>query len=161
MEEERRRREALNTPVTEKIVTNPDGTQEITVKGTREALSSDNPNTPTIVRPGETAPDYTAERNDAAAVDAQMQTQSTPGGINLGNMAKGFLNNVQKAPENFANNLSRGMTNIQNAPENFMRNVQNMGTPTAPVVPDQTAAYNARIAQLESGANPNIGYHDR
>jgi hypothetical protein len=52
-EEYRRRMAALNTPVTEKIVTNPDGSQEVTVKGTREALSSANPNTPTLMQPGQ------------------------------------------------------------------------------------------------------------
>ena len=96
------------------------------MKGTREALSTANPNTPTIVRPGEVTPDYTAERNDAAAVDAQMQAQQR-------------AQQAQQAQQR------------QVAP----------AAPTAPVAPDQTAAYNARIAQLESGANPNIGYHDR
>ena len=52
-EEYRRRMAALNTPVTEKIVTNPDGSQEVTVKGTPEALSSANPNTPTLMQPGQ------------------------------------------------------------------------------------------------------------
>jgi hypothetical protein len=52
-EEYRRRMAALNTPVKETIVTNPDGSQEVTVKGTREALSSANPNTPTLMQPGQ------------------------------------------------------------------------------------------------------------
>jgi len=52
-EEYRRRMAALNTPVKQTIVTNPDGSQEVTVKGTKEALSSANPNTPTLMQPGE------------------------------------------------------------------------------------------------------------
>jgi soluble lytic murein transglycosylase len=51
-EEERRRREAANQPVKQTITYNPDGTQEMTVKGTPEALSPVNPNTPTFTAPG-------------------------------------------------------------------------------------------------------------
>lgn len=50
-EEERRRRLAAQQPVTEKITYNPDGTQKVTITGTREALSASNPNTPTVVAP--------------------------------------------------------------------------------------------------------------
>ena len=184
MEEERRRQEALQSPVTQKIVTNADGTQEVTVKGTPEALSSANPNTPTLMQPGQpVAPDESA----AETQRLQRQAQSATGvpvapqgmGARLGQAVSqagtNFVNNVQNAPQNFANNLSRGMTNIQNAPENFVRNVGQMsqqqlaaaqqapgsGSSVAPVAPDSTAAYNARIARLESGSNPNIGYHDR
>lgn len=55
-EEQRRRRLAeqqANQPVKQTIVTNPDGTQEVTIRGTPEALSAANPRTPTIVQPGE------------------------------------------------------------------------------------------------------------
>jgi len=54
-EEERRRREAANQPVKQTTVYNPDGTQEVTIKGTPEALSPVNPNTPTLYAPGENA----------------------------------------------------------------------------------------------------------
>lgn len=54
-EEERRRREAANQPVKQTTVYNPDGTQEVTIKGTPEALSPINPNTPTLYAPGENA----------------------------------------------------------------------------------------------------------
>ena len=52
-EEERRRREAANQPVKQTTVYNPDGTQEVTIKGTPEALSPINPNTPTLTAPGD------------------------------------------------------------------------------------------------------------
>ena len=52
-EEERRRREAANQPVKQTTVYNPDGTQEVTIKGTPEALSPVNPNTPTLTAPGD------------------------------------------------------------------------------------------------------------
>lgn len=50
-EEERRLREAANQPVKQTTVYNPDGTSEVTIKGTPEALSSANPNTPTLTSP--------------------------------------------------------------------------------------------------------------
>ena len=77
-EEQRQRRlaaeAAANTPVKQTIVTQADGSQEMTIKGTPEALSSANPNTPTVTGPA--VPDPVAERNDAAAVDAQMRAQA-------------------------------------------------------------------------------------
>ena len=59
-EEERRRRLALEQPVKQTITYNPDGTQEMTIKGTPEALSPANPNTPTVSAP--VAPDQTYGR---------------------------------------------------------------------------------------------------
>ncbi len=62
-DEERRRRlaaEALQKPVKQTITTNPDGSQEMTIKGTPEALSSANPNTPTVTGP--VSPDETYRR---------------------------------------------------------------------------------------------------
>jgi soluble lytic murein transglycosylase len=50
-EEERRRRLALEQPVKQTITYNADGTQEMTIKGTPEALSPANPNTPTVAGP--------------------------------------------------------------------------------------------------------------
>ena len=50
-EEERRLREAANQPVKQTVTYNPDGTREMTIKGTPEALSSANPNTPTLTSP--------------------------------------------------------------------------------------------------------------
>ena len=53
-EEERKRRmdaEQAETPVKQTITTNPDGTQEMTIKGTPQSLSSMNPNTPTVSGP--------------------------------------------------------------------------------------------------------------
>lgn len=75
-EEERRRRlaeEALNTPVKQTIVTNPDGSQEMTIKGTPEALSSANPNTPTVTQP--VAPDESAAETQRLAAQAQAAAQ--------------------------------------------------------------------------------------
>lgn len=54
-EEERRRRELAEQPVKQTITYNADGSQEMTIKGTPEALSSANPNTPTVSGP--VAPD--------------------------------------------------------------------------------------------------------
>jgi len=59
-EEERRLREAANQPVKQTTVYNPDGTSEVTIKGTPEALSSANPNTPTVTGP--VSPDETYKR---------------------------------------------------------------------------------------------------
>ena len=59
-EEERRRRLALEQPVKQTITYNADGTQEMTIKGTPEALSPANPNTPTVAGP--VAPDQTFGR---------------------------------------------------------------------------------------------------
>ena len=59
-EEERRRREALEQPVKQTTVFNPDGSQEMTIKGTPEALSAANPYTPTVTGP--VAPDQTYGR---------------------------------------------------------------------------------------------------
>ena len=53
-EKERKRRmdaAQANTPVKQTITTNPDGTQEMTIKGTPQALSPMNPNTPTVSGP--------------------------------------------------------------------------------------------------------------
>ena len=53
-EEQRRRRlaeAAAQEPVTQKITYNPDGTQKMTISGTPEALSSAQPNTPTVTAP--------------------------------------------------------------------------------------------------------------
>jgi hypothetical protein len=50
-EEERRRRELAEQPVKQTITYNADGSQEMTIKGTPEALSSANPNTPTVSGP--------------------------------------------------------------------------------------------------------------
>jgi len=75
-EEERKRRlaeEALNTPVKQTIVTNPDGSQEMTIKGTPEALSSANPNTPTVTQP--VAPDESAAETQRLAAQAQAAAQ--------------------------------------------------------------------------------------
>jgi len=55
-EEERRRREAANQPVKQTITYNPDGSQEMTIKGTPEALSPINPNTPTLSQPNQPMP---------------------------------------------------------------------------------------------------------
>jgi len=51
MEQRQRDQEQANTPVKQTIVTNPDGTQEMTIKGTPQALSGMNPNTPTVTAP--------------------------------------------------------------------------------------------------------------
>lgn len=59
-EEERRLREAINQPVKQTTTYNPDGTSEVTIKGTPEALSAANPNTPTITGP--VSPDETYRR---------------------------------------------------------------------------------------------------
>lgn len=62
-EEERKRRmdaEQAQTPVKQTITTNPDGTQEMTIKGTPQALSPMNPNTPTVSGP--VPPDDTFKR---------------------------------------------------------------------------------------------------
>ena len=59
-EEERRQREAANQPVKQTVTYNPDGTREMTIKGTPEALSTANPNTPTISGP--VSPDETYKR---------------------------------------------------------------------------------------------------
>ena len=59
-EEERRRREALEQPVKQTVTYNPDGSQEMTIKGTPEALSAANPYTPTVTGP--VAPDQTYGR---------------------------------------------------------------------------------------------------
>lgn len=123
--------------------------------------------------------------------------------------AENIGNAVRAMPQNFVNNVNRGLTNLQNAPGNFVSNVQALPDQFAaeterlkriagnqPVSPDQTtaetarlqrqagvpaepeatqapqpttapaakfdqAAYNASIAQQESGNRPDIGYHDK
>ena len=62
-EEEKRKRlereaEATNQPVTQKITYNPDGTQKMTISGSPQALSSANPNTPTVSGPVNPADTY-------------------------------------------------------------------------------------------------------
>ena len=59
-EEERRLREAINQPVKQTVTFNPDGSQEMTIKGTPQALSAANPNTPTVSGP--ISPDDTYKR---------------------------------------------------------------------------------------------------
>lgn len=59
-EEEKRLREAANQPVKQSITYNPNGTREMTIKGTPEALSSANPNTPTVSGP--VSPEETYQR---------------------------------------------------------------------------------------------------
>lgn len=51
LEEEQRRRAEAEQPVTQTIKYNPDGTQEMVIKGSPTALSADNPNTPTLMGP--------------------------------------------------------------------------------------------------------------
>lgn len=50
-EEEKRSRAAASQPVKQTITYNSDGTSEVTIKGTPEALSPINPNAPTLVNP--------------------------------------------------------------------------------------------------------------
>jgi len=147
MEEERRRQEALNAPVKQTIVTNADGSQEVTVKGTPEALSSANPNTPTLMQPGQpVAPDESAAETQRLQRQAQF-AQGVPVA------PQGLGDRLGQAGTNFSNNLSRGMTNMQNAPENFVRNMGQLpqfgpGVQTASINPD--AAFQ-RMLQVESG----------
>jgi hypothetical protein len=134
-EEERKRQEALNTPVKQTIVTNPDGTQEVTVKGTPEALSSANPNTPTLVQPGQpVSPDESAA--ETARLQRQAQTATgVPQGNDLSALARNFIKPAQQ----------------QEAPP---------APPAPPATPAVPANYNNYIAQNESGGNANIGYHN-
>ena len=80
-EEERRRREAeaANTPVTQTVVTNPDGSQQMTIKGTPQALSPANPNTPTVTQPVVPNPDEYAAETERLKRQAQI-SQGTPVG---------------------------------------------------------------------------------
>ena len=85
-DEERRRRlaaEALQKPVKQTITTNPDGSQEMTIKGTPEALSPMNPNTPTVTGP--VAPDEMFRRMQQIEsgnrdFDAQGRPVTSPAG---------------------------------------------------------------------------------
>ena len=79
MEEERKKREAANTPVKQTIITNPDGSQEMTIKGTPEALSPANPNTPTVTQPAVPNPDEYAAETERLKRQAQI-AQGTPVG---------------------------------------------------------------------------------
>ena len=83
-EEERRLREAANQPVKQSITYNPDGTREMTIKGTPEALSPINPNTPTFTTPQQPAPQQAPSREQqrtqtlqAEQAKIQQQLQST------------------------------------------------------------------------------------
>jgi len=79
-EEERRRREAANQPVKQTTVYNPDGTQEVTIKGTPEALSPINPNTPTLYAPGENAgADQFASQAAATQIPTMPAMAAQPG----------------------------------------------------------------------------------
>jgi hypothetical protein len=87
-EEERRRREQANQPVKQTITYNPDGTQEMTIKGTPEALSPVNPNTPTLSQPSmasQPAPQQSREsqrlailQSEQANIQKQLQTTQDP-----------------------------------------------------------------------------------
>jgi hypothetical protein len=90
---------------------------------------------------------------------------------NLKQAGQNFATNLQAAPANFAANLQQGVTNLQNAPANLAANIQ-AGIPTNPNQPQATPApqpqlnfdrnaYNASIAQAESGNRADIGYHDK
>lgn len=74
MEQRQRDMQAANTAVKQTIVTQPDGSQEMTIKGTPQALSGMNPNTPTVTGPaipnvmGQQA---TQDQQAAAAMDEQ------------------------------------------------------------------------------------------
>jgi hypothetical protein len=83
-EEEKRLREAANQPVKQSITYNPDGTSEMTIKGTPEALSPVNPNTPTLSMPNQPAPQqapsreqYRTQTLQAEQAKIQQQLQST------------------------------------------------------------------------------------
>jgi hypothetical protein len=83
-EEEKRLREAANQPVKQSITYNPDGTREMTIKGTPEALSPINPNTPTFTTPQQPAPQQAPSRQQyqnqtlqAEQAKIQQQLQST------------------------------------------------------------------------------------
>ena len=82
-EEERRRREVAEQPVKQTITYNADGSQEMTIKGTPEALSAANPNTPTVSGP--VAPSQTYDRMLQAEsgnrnYDAQGRPITSPAG---------------------------------------------------------------------------------
>jgi soluble lytic murein transglycosylase len=85
-DEERRRRlaaEAAQQPVKQTITYKPDGTQEMTIRGTPEALSPMNPNTPTVSGP--VAPDETFRRMQQIEsgnrdFDAQGRPVTSPAG---------------------------------------------------------------------------------
>lgn len=86
-EEERRLREAINQPVKQTTVYNPDGTREMTIKGTPEALSPVNPNTPTFTTPQQAQPQQAPSREqqrtqtlqaEQAKIQQQLQTTQDP-----------------------------------------------------------------------------------
>ena len=157
-ETERKRRldaEQAQTPVKQTITTNPDGTQEMTIKGTPQALSPMNPNTPTVSGP--VTPDETFRRMQQIEsgnrdFDAQGRPITSPAGAMYRN---------QVMPSTAAN-PGYGIRPAQNqTPEEYNRvgqayyqaMLKKFGGDTA----QAAAAYNAGPGRVEQNIRANQG----
>jgi len=157
-EEERKRRmdaEQADTPVKQTITTNPDGTQEMTIKGTPQSLSSMNPNTPTVTGPA--SPDDTFSRMQQIEsgnrdFDAQGRPIQSPAGAM-------YRNQVMPAT---ARNPGFGITPARDeSPEEYNRvgaeyyqaMLQKFGGDKAKAA----AAYNAGPGRVDQNIRANQG----
>jgi hypothetical protein len=157
-DEERKRRldaEQANTPVKQTITTNPDGTQEMTIKGTPQALSPMNPNTPTVSGP--VTPDETFRRMQQIEsgnrdFDAQGRPIRSPAGAMYKNQVMpatarnpgyGIAPARDESPEEY-NRVGR---------EYYQAMLQKFGGDKAAAA----AAYNAGPGRVERNMQANAG----
>ena len=159
-EEEKRRRlereaEATNQPVTQKITFNPDGTQQMTISGSPQALSAANPNTPTVTGP--VAPDDVFKRMQT--VESGNRDYTATGAPVTSSAGAMFRNQVMPAT---AANPGFGVRPAQSqTPEEYNRVGQeyyqallkHFGGDQAKAV----AAYNAGPGRVQQNVQSNAG----
>jgi len=185
-DEERRRRldaEAAQQPVKQTTTYNPDGTQEVTIRGTPQALSSANPNTPTVTGP--VSPDDTFRRMQQVEsgnrdFDAQGRPVTSPAGAMFRNQvmpataaAPGFgirpaqaqtpeeYNRVgqeyyQAMLKKFGGDTQKAAAAYNAGPGRVQQNMQaNAGQMNVQQLPRETQGYLQKIGQTVSNMIPS------
>jgi soluble lytic murein transglycosylase len=185
-DEERRRRldaEAAQQPVKQTTTYNADGTQEVTIRGTPQALSSANPNTPTVTGP--VSPDDTFRRMQQVEsgnrdFDAQGRPITSPAGAMFRNQvmpataaAPGFgirpaqaqtpeeYNRVgeeyyQAMLKKFGGDTQKAAAAYNAGPGRVQQNMQaNQGQMNVQRLPRETQGYLQKIGQAVSNIIPS------
>ena len=145
-EEEKRLREAANQPVKQSITYNPDGTREMTIKGTPEALSPINPNTPTFTTPQQPAPQQAPSRQqyqnqtlqaEQAKLQQQLQNTQDPA------MVERLRRDQQALQNEMMRNQGQRVPSVRQTMGNIASSLipsaqaQQMPQPPRPVAPTQ------------------------
>lgn len=150
MEQRQRDQDAANTPVKTTIVSNPDGTQEMTIKGTPQALSPMNTATPTVsnVMPAVAGPAVPMPMGPAQ--DQQAQTDA---------LAEEQRRREQQAAEAQQRDFQDRVLQ-QQAEAQAMPQAQAQATPVAPVAmpaaaPAQAPTPDQQVRPVAPGQAPD------